>query len=234
MLEIKNITVSYDIAPALWDVSLSVPEGKIVSLVGSNGAGKSTMLKTISGVISPKKGTIEFNHKRIDHLPPHRVAQMGISHIPEGRRIFPYLTVIENLKMGALPVKNDHRVEELLENVFELFPVLAERQHQPGGTLSGGQQQMLAVGRGLMADPKILLLDEPSLGLAPIIVDALFNVIARLNRQGQTILLVEQNAYRSLEIGNYAYVLEVGRIVLEGEASKLIDDPHVKRAYLGR
>ena len=234
MLEIKNITVSYGMAPALWEVSLSVPEGKIVSIVGSNGAGKSTILKTISGVIFPKKGTIEFNHKRIDHLPPHQVAQMGISHIPEGRRIFPYLTVIENLKMGALPVKNNDRVEELLENVFELFPVLAERQRQSGGTLSGGQQQMLAVGRGLMADPKILLLDEPSLGLAPIIVDALFNVIARLNRQGQTILLVEQNAYRSLEVGSYAYVLEVGRIVLQGEASKLIDHPHVKRAYLGR
>lgn len=234
MLEIKNITVSYDIAPALWDISLSVHEGKIVSIVGSNGAGKSTMLRTISGVIHPRQGTIEFEHQRIDHLPPHQIARMGISHIPEGRRIFPHLSVIENLRMGALPLKNQSRFEKLLQNVFDLFPVLAERQNQSGGTLSGGEQQMLAVGRGLMSDPKILLLDEPSLGLAPIIVDTLFDVIARLNRQGQTILLVEQNAYRSLEVGHYAYVLEVGKIVLEGEASKLIDDPHVKRAYLGR
>jgi len=234
VLEIKNITVSYDIAPALWDISLSVHEGKIVSIVGSNGAGKSTMLRTISGVIHPRLGTIEFNQQRIDHLPPHQIARMGISHIPEGRRIFPHLSVIENLRMGALPLKNQNRFEKLLQNVFDLFPVLAERQNQSGGTLSGGEQQMLAVGRGLMADPKILLLDEPSLGLAPIIMDALFDVIARLNHQGQTILLVEQNAYLSLEVGHYAYVLEVGRIVLEGEASKLIDDPHVKRAYLGR
>lgn len=234
MLEVKGITVSYDIAPALWDVSLSVHEGRIVSIVGSNGAGKSTMLKTISGMIHPRQGSIEFNHQRIDQLPPHQIARMGISHIPEGRRIFPHLSVIENLKMGTLPLKNQHRFEELLKNVFELFPVLEERQRQSGGTLSGGEQQMLAVGRGLMSDPKILLFDEPSLGLAPIIVDILFDVIVHLNRQGQTILLVEQNAYRSLEIGHYAYVLEVGKIVLEGDASKLIDDPHVKKAYLGR
>jgi len=234
VLEIKEITVSYDIAPALWDVSLCVEEGKIVSIVGSNGAGKSTLLRTISGVIHPRKGTILFNRRTIDHLPPHQIARMGISHIPEGRRIFPHLTVIENLKMGALHLKDEQRFEQLQRNVFELFPVLAERQRQLGGTLSGGEQQMLAVGRGLMSDPKILLLDEPSLGLAPIIVDTLFDVIARLNRQGQTILLVEQNAYLSLEVAQHAYVLEVGRIVLEGEASKLIDDPHVKKAYLGR
>ncbi len=234
MLAVRNITVSYDIAPALWDVSLSVHEGKIVSIVGSNGAGKSTMLRTISGVIRPKQGTIEFDGQRIEHLSPHQIARRGISHIPEGRRIFPNLTVLENLKMGAITVKEERRFEKLLQNVFDLFPKLAERQHQSGGTLSGGEQQMLALGRGLMSDPKILLLDEPSLGLAPIIVDAVFDVVARLNRQGQTILLVEQNAYRSLEIGHYAYVLEVGRIVLEGEGSKLIDDPHVKRAYLGR
>lgn len=234
VLDIKNITVSYDIAPALWDVSLSAQEGKIVSIVGSNGAGKSTIMRTISGVIHPKQGTIEFNHQRIDQLSPHQIARIGISHVPEGRRIFPHLTVIENLKMGALPVKDEHRVEKLLQNVFELFPILVERQRQTGGTLSGGQQQMLAVGRGLMSDPKILLLDEPSLGLAPIIVDTLFDVIAQLNHQGQTILLVEQNAYLSLEVAQYAYVLEVGRITLEGEASKLIDDPHVKKAYLGR
>jgi branched-chain amino acid transport system ATP-binding protein len=234
VLEIKNITVSYDIATALWDISLSVHERKIVSIVGSNGAGKSTTLKTISGVVHPKSGTISLNDQRIDQLPPHQIARMGISHVPEGRRIFPYLSVIENLRMGTLPLKDQKLAEQLLENVFELFPILKERQDQAGGTLSGGQQQMLAIGRGLMSDPKILLLDEPSLGLAPIIVDAVFDVVLQLNRQGQTILLVEQNAYLSLEVAQYAYVLEVGRIVLEGEAPKLIDDPHVKKAYLGR
>ena len=234
MLEIKNITVSYGIATALWDVSLSVEDGKIVSIVGSNGAGKSTTLKTISGVVHPRNGTIWLNDQRIDHLPPHQIAHRGISHVPEGRKIFPYLSVVENLRMGALPVKKPKRTEELLKSVFELFPVLDERRNQAGGTLSGGQQQMLAIGRGLMSDPKILLLDEPSLGLAPIIVDAVFDVIVRLNRQGYTILLVEQNAYRSLEVANYAYVLETGRMTLEGEASSLIDHPHVKKAYLGR
>jgi branched-chain amino acid transport system ATP-binding protein len=234
VLEIKNVTVSYDIATALWDVSLSVIAGKIVSIVGSNGAGKSTTLRTISGVIHPKEGTITFNQARIDQLPPHQVARIGISHVPEGRRIFPHLSVIENLKIGALPVKDKNRIEALLQNVFDLFPILSERRNQAGGTMSGGQQQMLAIGRGLMSDPKILLLDEPSLGLAPIVVDMVFEVITRLNSQGQTILLVEQNAYLSLEVAHYAYVLEVGRIVLEGEASRLIDDPHVKKAYLGR
>lgn len=233
MLEVKQISVSYGLAPALWEVSLSVRDGKIVAIVGSNGAGKSTLMKAISGLIHPGEGTIEFDQRRIDHLPPHQVARMGIAHVPEGRRIFPHLTVIENLKMGVLPIKGQKRAQEILKNVFNLFPILAERQRQLGGTLSGGQQQMLAIGRGLMSDPKILLLDEPSLGLAPIIVDMVFEVITRLNSQGQTILLVEQNAFLSLEVAQYAYVLEVGRIVLEGEATKLIDDPHIKKAYLG-
>jgi branched-chain amino acid transport system ATP-binding protein len=234
VLELKNVTVSYDIATALWDVSLSVEDGKIVSMIGSNGAGKSTALRTISGVIHPKTGTISLDGEKIDQLPPHQIARLGISHVPEGRRIFPHLSVMENLTMGALPVKDAKRTEELLRNVFTLFPILSERTAQMGGTLSGGQQQMLAIGRGLMSDPKVLLLDEPSLGLAPIIVDSVFDVVTRLNRQGQTILLVEQNAYRSLEIAHYAYVLETGRITLEGEASVLIDHPHVKKAYLGR
>ncbi len=234
MLEIKDITVSYGIATALWNLSLSVKDGKIVSIVGSNGAGKSTTLKTISGVVHPRSGTISLNGQRIDHLPPHQIAHKGISHVPEGRKIFPFLSVIENLRMGAVPVKDPKRTEELLKSVFELFPILSERRNQAGGTLSGGQQQMLAIGRGLMSDPKILLLDEPSLGLAPIVVDAVFDVIIQLNRQGYTILLVEQNAYRSLEVANYAYVLETGRMTLEGEASQLIDHPHVKKAYLGR
>ncbi len=234
MLEIKNITVSYGIATALWDVSLSVEAGKIISIVGSNGAGKSTTLKTISGVVHPKSGTITLDGERIDHLPPHQIARRRVSHVPEGRKIFPFLTVVENLRMGALPVKDPNQVDQLLKGVFELFPILEERRQQAGGTLSGGQQQMLAIGRGLMSDPKILLLDEPSLGLAPIIVDAVFDVIIKLNRQGHTILLVEQNAYRSLEVAHYAYVLETGKMTLEGEASTLIDHPHVKKAYLGR
>ena len=234
MLEIKNITVSYGIATALWNVSISVQDGKIVSIIGSNGAGKSTTLRTISGVVHPKSGTISLNGDRIDQLPPHQIARLGVSHVPEGRKIFPFLSVLENLKMGALPVKDPKRTDELLKNVYELFPILQQRRNQVGGTLSGGQQQMLAIGRGLMSDPKILLLDEPSLGLAPIIVDAVFDVIIQLNRQGHTLLLVEQNAYRSLEIAHYAYVLETGKMTLEGEASTLIDNPHVKKAYLGR
>ena len=234
MLNIKNITVSYDIATALWNLSLSVQEGKIVSMVGSNGAGKSTTLRAISGVVRPREGMISLDGQRIDHLPTHQIARLGISHVPEGRKIFPHLSVVENLRIGALPVKEPKRIELLLKNVLDLFPILFERQKQAGGTLSGGQQQMLAIGRGLMADPKILLLDEPSLGLAPIIVDTVFDVIKKLNHQGQTILLVEQNAYRSLEVAHYAYVLETGRMILEGEASTLIDHPHVKKAYLGR
>ncbi len=234
MLEVKDITVSYGIATALWDLSLSVADGKIVSIIGSNGAGKSTTLKTISGVVHPQRGTISLNGQAIDHLPPHQIAKKGVSHVPEGRRIFPFLTVLENLRMGALPVKDPKRSEAILKNVFELFPILNERRNQAGGTLSGGQQQMLAIGRGLMSDPKILLLDEPSLGLAPIVVDAVFDVIVKLNGQGYTILLVEQNAYRSLEVAHYAYVLETGRMSLEGDASQLIDHPHVKKAYLGR
>ena len=234
MLEIKNITVAYGLATALWDVSLSVQDGKIVSMIGSNGAGKSTTLKTISGVVHPRSGTISLDGERIDHFAPHQIAHKGVSHVPEGRKIFPFLSTVDNLRMGALPVKDPKRIGELMKKVFELFPILGERQNQAGGTLSGGQQQMLAIGRGLMSDPKILLLDEPSLGLAPIIVDTVFDVIIQLNRQGHTLLLVEQNAYRSLEVANYAYVLETGKVTLEGEASTLIDHPHVKKAYLGR
>ena len=218
MLEIKNITVAYGLATALWDVSLSVQDGKIVSMIGSNGAGKSTTLKTISGVVHPRSGTISLDGERIDHFAPHQIAHKGVSHVPEGRKIFPFLSTVDNLRMGALPVKDPKRIGELMKKVFELFPILGERQNQAGGTLSGGQQQMLAIGRGLMSDPKILLLDEPSLGLAPIVVDAVFDVINQLNRQGHTLLLVEQNAYRSLEIAHYAYVLETGKMTLEGEA----------------
>jgi branched-chain amino acid transport system ATP-binding protein len=234
VLEVRAITVRYDEVPAVREVSLTVHQGGIVSIIGSNGAGKSSILRAISGVIHPQQGTILLDGIRIDQLASHQIARRGIAHVPEGRRIFPHLTVLENLRMGALIVPGRQEVESHLQAVFELFPILAERRRQLGGTLSGGEQQMLAIGRGLMSDPKLLLLDEPSLGLAPKVVDAVFDVIDRLHRQGRTILLVEQNAYRSLEIAERAYVLETGRIVLEGRAGELINDAHVKRAYLGR
>jgi branched-chain amino acid transport system ATP-binding protein len=234
VLEVRSITVSYDQVPAVREASLTVREGEIVSIIGSNGAGKSTILRAISGVIHPFSGSIVLDGRRIDEMPPHQVARLGIAHVPEGRRIFPHLSVAENLRMGGLMVREGSRIEALLQAVFELFPILAERRRQLGGTLSGGEQQMLAIGRGLMSGPKLLLLDEPSLGLAPKVVDAVFDVISRLHGEGRTILLVEQNAYRSLEIAGRAYVLETGRIVLEGRAGELIDHPHVRRAYLGR
>jgi branched-chain amino acid transport system ATP-binding protein len=233
-LEVRAITVSYDQVPAVREASLAVGMGEIVSIVGSNGAGKSTVLRAISGVVHPIGGSIVLEGRRIDQLEPHQVARMGIAHVPEGRRIFPHLTVEENLWMGGLIVPSRRQIEANLRAVFELFPILAERRRQLGGTLSGGEQQMLAIGRALVSDPKLLLLDEPSLGLAPKIVDAVFDVIASLHRQERTVLLVEQNAYLSLEVADRAYVLEAGRIVLEGRARDLIDHPHVKRAYLGR
>ncbi len=234
MLRIEGITVAYDQVAALRDASLLVSPGEIVSIIGANGAGKTTLLRTVSGLLHPLAGSIHFEAVRIDHMEPHRIARLGIAHVPEGRRIFPYLSVQENLWMGGLQIRERSRIEARLEEVFDLFPVLAERRRQAGGTLSGGEQQMLAIGRALMADPKLLLLDEPSLGLAPKVVDAVFDVIARLHAQRRTVLLVEQNAYLSLEVADRAYVLETGRIVLEGEAAELIDHPHVRRAYLGR
>ncbi len=234
MLRIEGITVAYDQVAALRDASLVVSPGEIVSIIGANGAGKTTLLRTVSGLLHPLTGSIHFEATRIDRMEPHQIARLGIAHVPEGRRIFPYLSVQENLWMGGLQIRERSRIEARLEEVFDLFPVLAQRRRQAGGTLSGGEQQMLAIGRALMADPKLLLLDEPSLGLAPRVVDAVFDVIARLHAQRRTVLLVEQNAYLSLEVADRAYVLETGRIVLEGAAAELIDHPHVRRAYLGR
>jgi branched-chain amino acid transport system ATP-binding protein len=234
VLDVRGVTITYDQVPAIREASLTVDRGEIVSIIGSNGAGKTTVLRAISGVVHPASGSIAFEGTQIEHMEPHQIARLGIAHVPEGRRIFPNLTVAENLQMGALTVPDRSRVQSHLQAVFELFPILAQRRRQLGGTLSGGEQQMLAIGRALMSDPKLLLLDEPSLGLAPKVVDAVFDVIVRLHRQQRTILLVEQNAYLSLEVADRAYVLETGRIVLEGRASELVDHPHVRRAYLGR
>ena len=234
MLDVRTITVAYDQVPAVRDASLTVATGEIVSIVGSNGAGKSTVLRTISGVVHPTDGSVLFEGRHIDQMEPHQIARMGIAHVPEGRRIFPNLTVEENLSMGGFTIATRRQVDANLQMVFALFPILDRRRRQLGGTLSGGEQQMLAIGRALMSDPRLVLLDEPSLGLAPKIVDTVFDVIARLHQDGRTILLVEQNAYLSLEIADRAYVLETGRVVLEGRGRDLIDHPHVKRAYLGR
>ncbi|MDQ7851218.1 MAG: ABC transporter ATP-binding protein [Armatimonadota bacterium] len=234
MLRIEGITVAYGQVAALRDASLLVSPGEIVSIIGANGAGKTTLLRTISGLLHPLSGTIHFQTTRIDRMEPHQIARLGIAHVPEGRRIFPYLSVQENLWMGGLQIRERTQIEARLEEVFDLFPVLAQRRRQAGGTLSGGEQQMLAIARALMADPRLLLLDEPSLGLGPKVVDAVFDVIAKLHQQRRTVLLVEQNAYLSLEVADRAYVLETGRIVLEGRAAELMDHPHVRRAYLGR
>jgi len=225
VLDLKEITVSYDIATALWDVSLSVVEGKIVSIVGSNGAGKSTILRTVSGVIHPKAGTISLDERRIDSLPPHQIARLGISHVPEGRRIFPHLSIMENLTMGSLPVKDPKRSDELLRNVFELFPILKERQNQMAQTLSGGEQQMLAIGRALMMQPKILILDEPTLGLAPVILEQLSKALEKLRQTTPiTVLLGEQNVTFALPHADRVYVLEHARIVWEGDPGRFAEE----------
>ena len=234
MLEIKSITVSYGVITALHDLSLSVPAGKIVTLIGANGAGKTTTLKTISGLLKPKAGDILYEGKSITHLPTHQVVARGISHVPEGRMIFANLTVHENLQMGAYLQKDKYAVQRELENVFNLFPRLKERTDQVAGTLSGGEQQMLAIGRALMGKPKFLMLDEPSLGLAPLLVKTIFEKIVEINRQqGLTILLVEQNANLALEISHFGYVLETGKVVLQGDSAELRQNPKVKSAYLG-
>lgn len=233
MLELKNVHVYYGHIHALKGVSMRVEEGEIVTLIGSNGAGKTTTLRTISGLLKPKAGEIWFEGQRIDHLPPHHITAMGIAHCPEGRKIFARLTVLENLEMGAFLRRDRDGIKEDLERVLSLFPHLRERLKQPGGTLSGGEQQMLAIGRALMSRPRILLLDEPSMGLAPILVQQIFRIIREINRQGTTILLVEQNARLALAIARRGYVLETGRIRLEGPAKELLNSPEVRAAYLG-
>jgi branched-chain amino acid transport system ATP-binding protein len=234
MLEIKNLAVSYGAINALHGISLSVEQGKIVTLIGSNGAGKSTTLRAISGLIKPKSGEIRYESAGIAGLPPHEIVRRGLCHVPEGRMIFANLTVMENLRMGAYLQTNKASIRRELEVVLATFPRLRERERQIAGTLSGGEQQMLAIGRALMGKPRFLLLDEPSLGIAPLLVKTIFEKIVEINRaQGITILLVEQNANLALEISHYGYVLETGRIILADDSAKLRQNPQVKSAYLG-
>lgn len=232
MIEAKNLTVRYGGVTALDDVSLTIPDRKIISIVGANGAGKSTTINAISRMVPIAKGGIFLDGEALN-IRPHDIVKRGIVQVPEGRKIFSSITVRENLIIGAYMIKEKKRVEENMEKVFDQFPVLRERQNQSGGTLSGGEQQMLAIARALMSEPKFLLLDEPSLGLAPLLVLGIFKMIQDLNRKNLTILLVEQNAQKALSIADYAYVLETGRMVSEGEGRKIADDPIVKKAYLG-
>ena len=234
LLRLDNIQVYYGHIHALKSVSLTVEEGEIVTLIGANGAGKSTTLRAISGLIPVRQGGVWLKGRAITNLPPHEIVRAGVGHVPEGRGIFPRLTVRENLEMGAFIVKNPAEARQRLEFVFQLFPRLAERLGQKGGTLSGGEQQMLAIGRGVMARPRILLLDEPSMGLSPVLVETIFAMILELHqREGTTILLVEQNANMALRFAARAYVLETGRIVLAGPAREIAANPQVREAYLG-
>lgn len=231
MLEVKDINVYYGNIHALKDVSFNVNDGEIVALIGANGAGKSTTLKTVSGLLRSRTGDIVFNGKSIAHTEPYKLVSEGLAHVPEGRRIFLQMTVLENLEMGAYTQKDG--IKEGIDDIFRRFPRLKHRKNQIAGTLSGGEQQMLAMGRALMANPRILLLDEPSMGLSPLLVSEIFDIIQEINKQGVTILLVEQNAKKALSIANRAYVLETGRIVKENDAQALLHDEAIKKAYLG-
>jgi branched-chain amino acid transport system ATP-binding protein len=233
MLELRDVHVYYGNIHALKGVSLEVHKGELVALIGSNGAGKSTTLKTISGLLNPRQGTVVFDGKKISGEAPHRIVEWGIVQCPEGRHIFGSLTVAENLRLGAVRRRDRDAVGQDLDWILSLFPVLAQRMGQLGGTLSGGEQQMLAIARALMARPALLLLDEPSLGLAPLLVETIFDVIRQIKSEGGTVLLVEQNARQALDIGDRAYVLETGRIALSGTAAELKANPEVERAYLG-
>ena len=233
LLEVTSIVAAYGQVRALWDVSLEVNEGEIVSLLGANGAGKTTTMRVLSGLMRPRSGTVTFGGQRIDRLPPPRIVHTGLVQIPEGRRLWPRMTVLENLELGAYPPHLRAHRHETMAWVFSLFPRLNERRSQLAGTLSGGEQQMLAIGRGLMSRPKLLMLDEPSLGLAPILVREVFRIITEINARGVTVLLVEQNVRQALEIAHRGYVLETGRIVRSGSARDLLEDPEIKRAYLG-
>ena len=233
MLELENLRVGYGNIEALHGISLSVGEGEIVTLIGANGAGKTTTLMTISGCVRARSGAIRFRGRDISGLPPHEIVALGLVQSPEGRKIFPRLSVAENLEMGAFTRRDADGIAADQNRVFELFPILGERRRQPGGTLSGGEQQMLAIARALMARPKLLLLDEPSLGLAPLVVSRIFEVIRELNREGATILLVEQNARMALKAAHRGYVLETGTIAMADAADKLLSDPRVRSAYLG-
>jgi branched-chain amino acid transport system ATP-binding protein len=233
MLKVEDINVFYGKIHAIHDLSFHVNEGEIVTLIGANGAGKTTILKSISRILTPSSGIIKFRDEDLSKVPPHQIIDMGMAHVPEGRRVFSKMTVYENLEMGAFIRKDKREILEDLEIVFKRFPLLKERIKQPAGTLSGGEQQMLAMGRAMMSRPKILLMDEPSMGLAPLLVDEIFDIIEKLHEAGTTILLVEQNAHKALKIADRGYVLETGKIIAEGKASDLLEDESVKNAYLG-
>ncbi len=232
-LEIKDLEVYYGAINALKGISFDVEQGEIIALIGANGAGKTTSLHTISGLIPAKHGSVKFNGKELTKTPAHKIVSMGMAHVPEGRRVFAQLSVLENLTLGAYTRKDKNEINESLEHVYERFPRLKERRTQAAGTLSGGEQQMLAIGRALMSKPSIVLMDEPSMGLSPLYVNEIFDIIQEINKSGTTVLLVEQNAKKALSIANRAYVLETGKITLSGDAHELMDNDEVKKAYLG-
>ncbi len=233
MLEVKNLQVYYGVIQAIKDVSFTVNEGEVIALIGANGAGKTTILHTITGLIAAKGGEVLYEGVDLQKIPAHKIVSMGIAHVPEGRHVFAQLSVYENLLMGAFTRTNKAEIEESLESVYKRFPRLRERKNQFAGTLSGGEQQMLAMGRALMSKPKIILMDEPSMGLSPILVGEIFDIIQSISKSGTTVLLVEQNAKKALSIADRAYVLETGKIVLTDDAKKLMDNESVKKAYLG-
>ncbi|MBQ8597003.1 MAG: ABC transporter ATP-binding protein [Lachnospiraceae bacterium] len=233
MLEIKDLEVYYGMIQAIKGVSFEVSEGEVIALIGANGAGKTTILHTITGLLEAKKGSVIFDGEDITKIPAHKIVSMGMAHVPEGRRVFANLSVLQNLKMGAYTRKDKAEIEETLKTVYKRFPRLEERQNQLAGTLSGGEQQMLAMGRALMSHPRIILMDEPSMGLSPIFVNEIFNIIKEVSASGTTVLLVEQNAKKALSISDRAYVLETGNIVLEGKADELLNNDSIKKAYLG-
>lgn len=233
MLKAEQLNVLYGDLQVLWDVSFEVREGEIVVLLGSNGAGKSTTIKTVSSLLQPASGSVTFDGVRLDRLPPHKIIEHGLAHVPEGRRLFPEMTVEENLTIGSLYPAARAKRQETMALIYELFPRLKERRSQPAGTLSGGEQQMVAIGRGMMGLPKLIIFDEPSLGLAPILVTEIFRIIRDINKQGVTVLLVEQNVNHTLRMCHRAYVLENGRVTLSGTGQEFLDNPHIKEAYLG-
>lgn len=233
MLEVKDIEVYYGMIQALKGISFEVNEGEVIALIGANGAGKTTTLHTITGLLSPKKGLVLFEGQDITKVPAHKIVSLGMAHVPEGRRVFAELSVYQNLKMGAYTRKDKDEIAKTLEMVYKRFPRLEERKNQLAGTLSGGEQQMLAMGRALMSHPKIIVMDEPSMGLSPILVNEIFDIIKEVSAGGTTVLLVEQNAKKALSIADRAYVLETGKIVLEGDAKELMNDDSIKKAYLG-
>ena len=233
MLEIKDLEVYYGMIQAIKGISFEVNEGEVIALIGANGAGKTTILHTISGLIAPKKGSITFEGQEITKIPAHKIVENGLAQVPEGRRVFPSLSVLQNLKLGAYTRKDKKEIDDTLKMIYERFPRLEERKNQPAGTLSGGEQQMLAMGRALMSKPRIILMDEPSMGLSPIFVNEIFDIIKQVSASGTTVLLVEQNAKKALSIADRGYVLETGKIVKEGKASDLLNYEAVKKAYLG-